>query len=99
MLYHFLAAEVYGQKTAGLFDGLKIAKVGNGVYLEYQGKYPVIFISFKDIKSHDFANAYNDIAKAMSDLYKDLIKIGLAFSGKRLELKSKRENICIKLFA
>lgn len=48
MLHHFLAAEVYGLKTKGLFDQLKIAKAGNK-YIEQQGKYPVIFITFKDV--------------------------------------------------
>jgi hypothetical protein len=45
-LYHFLAKEVNSTKTQGLFDGLKISTVDNGHYMQYQGKYPVISISF-----------------------------------------------------
>ena len=60
-LHNFLASEVGSQKTAGLFDGLKISTVDNGHYMQYQGKYPVIFISFKDIKANDFDKAYSDL--------------------------------------
>lgn len=45
-LHHFLAEEAYGFKTAGMFDGLKIAKCGDE-YMQHQGKYPVVFIIFK----------------------------------------------------
>jgi len=50
MLHHFLAAEAYKQSTQGLFDNLQIAKVDQGKYMQHQGKYPVIFITFKDVK-------------------------------------------------
>jgi len=51
MLQHFFSAEVSGEPTKGLFDKLVIAKVDNGKFLkEHQGKYPVIFLSFKDMK-------------------------------------------------
>src|SRR5690348_4901705 len=49
MLHHFLAPEVNGESTQGLFEGLKIAELGEP-YMQHHGKYPVIFISFKDIK-------------------------------------------------
>jgi predicted AAA-ATPase len=48
MLHCFLAAEVNRQSTQNLFNGLKIAEQGEQ-YWQHQGKYPVIFISFKDI--------------------------------------------------
>jgi hypothetical protein len=47
MLHYFFAAEVsYGfdRKTAGLFDGLKIAT--HLTIMQHQGKYPVIFLTF-----------------------------------------------------
>jgi hypothetical protein len=68
MLHIFFAAEVCGKKTAGLFDNLKIAKAGTQ-YMEQQGKYPVIFITFKDIKGHKFADAYMHLRRLMSLLY------------------------------
>ena len=41
-------AHVGGKDTRSLFRGLKIDEAGDD-YLEHQGKYPVIFLSFKDI--------------------------------------------------
>lgn len=80
MLHHFLAPEVYGQSTQGLFDGLKIAALGEA-YMQHQGKYPVIFISFKDIKETDYKAAYSSLCALLSDLYTQhyylLLKDGL----------------------
>src|SRR6202044_4174648 len=47
MLQYFFASEAYGQSTKGLFDGLKIAALGDA-YMRHQGQYPVVFITFKD---------------------------------------------------
>ena len=62
-LQHFFAAEVDGESTAGLFDGLAIAQ--EPAYMDYQGKYPVIFITFKDIKVDNF--------KAFLEKIKDIL--------------------------
>ncbi len=69
MLQHFLAAEVHGQKTTELFNHLKIGQINDGGYLKYQGKYPVIFISFKDIKDTDFVTAYNKMRELIISIY------------------------------
>src|SRR5271155_825039 len=53
MLHHFLAAEVNGQSTKGLFAGLKIALLGDET-MRHQGQYPVIFITFKGVKDGGF---------------------------------------------
>ena len=66
-LHHFLAKEVDSLQTKDLFNDLKISNVDNGSYLQHQGKYPVIFISFKDIKAENFDQTY-------SDLYELIIK-------------------------
>lgn len=58
MLRYFLAAEVMGQPTSGMFDQLKIAQCGEKI-MQHQGKYPVIFITFKDIKENSLSAAYN----------------------------------------
>ncbi|MBF0205579.1 MAG: AAA family ATPase [Oligoflexia bacterium] len=46
MLRYFLAAEVNGESTKGLFSNLKIAHCGNDVnggnYISHQGQCPVI---------------------------------------------------------
>ncbi len=69
MLHHFLAAEAFMQPTKGLFKGLKITTVDDGKYLQHQGKYPVIFVTFKDVKDHNFENAYAGLEMLARDLY------------------------------
>ncbi len=70
MLHHFLADEVFGQKTQGMFDSYVIAKEDGGRFIkEYQGKYPVIFVSFKDIKERDFAGAISKMKLLIQGLY------------------------------
>ena len=70
MLHHFLAAEVYGQSTKGLFHGLKIASLGDE-YHRHQGHYPVIFMTFKDVKDHGFEHALHNITILMVKVYKE----------------------------
>ena len=69
MLHHFLATEAFQQSTKGLFDHLQIAKVDNDQYMHHQGKYPVIFITFKEIKDHSFSMAYKDLCYLISEVY------------------------------
>jgi len=71
MLHHFLAAEAYKQSTKGLFDNLQIATVDDGKYMQQQGKYPVIFVTFKDVKDHSFEHAYKNLGKLISDIYSE----------------------------
>ena len=68
MLQYFLASEVIGKPTQGLFDTLKIAQC-NGSYMQYQGKYPVISITFKDIKSRCFEDAYSKLYELIREVY------------------------------
>ena len=68
MLHYFLAPEVDGQSTQGLFDGLKIAALGDE-YMHHQGQYPVIFVTFKDVKDHDFESVLQSLAELMVELY------------------------------
>ena len=71
MLQHFLAAEVIGQSTKGLFDNLKIAKINQGEYLKkYQGQIPVIFISLKDNKKLNFSDAIKSFRFLVQTLYR-----------------------------
>ncbi|MDR1812718.1 MAG: AAA family ATPase, partial [Candidatus Fibromonas sp.] len=46
-------AEFGGKDTRALFKGLKIESAGKK-YMELQGKYPVIFLSFKEAKRNSF---------------------------------------------
>ena len=78
MLEHFLAPEVMGRQTAGLFDKFDIAKVDNGEFLnKHQGQYPVIFISFKDVKAPSFEGAMVRIRELIEALF-DQHKLALS---------------------
>jgi hypothetical protein len=68
MLNYFLAENVIGEPTKGLFEHLKIAKLGNA-YMQHQGKYPVLSVTFKDIKALNYESAYESLSKLISDLY------------------------------
>jgi hypothetical protein len=70
MLHHYFAKEVNGESTDGLFDRLKIMDTGEE-YLQHQGKYPVIFITFKEVKGMDFKQAHAQLASLMSDIYSE----------------------------
>ena len=69
MIQHFFAPEVNGIPTQGLFDGLNISKVP-GFIERYQGKIPVIFISFKDCKFATYQETRDWIAVLIKQLYR-----------------------------
>ncbi|TDG95631.1 AAA family ATPase [Cardinium endosymbiont of Culicoides punctatus] len=70
MLQHFFASEVNGVSTAGLFDDLAISKLHGGRYLDrYQGKHPVIMLSFKDVNADSFQGAYNAVYELILKVY------------------------------
>lgn len=69
MLHYFLATHIIGRPTKGKFDKLKIAQYPE--YMQHQGKYPVIFISLKNIKDHSFEECYATLSKLMSDVYSE----------------------------
>lgn len=72
MLQHFFSAKVAGEPTAGLFDQFLIAKEDNGRFLaEHQGKYPVIFITFKDIKTTTYEKAIVHMQSLIQELYRE----------------------------
>lgn len=81
MLNYFFMEEIMGQKTADLFANLKIAhaKTSDGKsYIEkYQGKYPVIYLNFKDVLGNTYDEMVKDIGLAISKAcspYIDIIK-------------------------
>jgi len=55
-------AELGGKDTGSLFKGLKIESAG-ARYLEHQGKYPVIYLSFKDWKLGNFDISCEQVIK------------------------------------
>jgi hypothetical protein len=68
MLHHFLAAEIDGRPTRDLFEGLKITQ-HKELCEKHQGKYPVIFVTFKDVKDGHYQGFYNSLCNVMSRLY------------------------------
>lgn len=79
MLHHFFSKEIDNKETKNLFENLKIIKHEQYV-IKHQGQYPVIFLTFKDIKSQSFKEAYNDLCKLLSTLYEQHEKIILSES-------------------
>lgn len=59
MLRCFFASEINGTSTKEIFKTLKIAKIENGKYLDFQGQYPVIFITLKEVKEHNYDEFMN----------------------------------------
>jgi Predicted AAA-ATPase/PD-(D/E)XK nuclease superfamily len=55
--------------TKKLFNSLKIAEYKE--YMAYQGKHPVIFLSFKDLKENSYEAMYDRFCKVISDLYSE----------------------------
>ncbi|MGD0466422.1 MAG: AAA family ATPase [Gammaproteobacteria bacterium] len=72
MVQHFFAPEVNGRSTKGIFDNLNIANVQDGYYLkQYQGKYPVIFVSLKNVKEKSYQNFLNSMAFIVQNVCKN----------------------------
>lgn len=68
MLRYFFASEIRNQKTASLFKGTLIEKK-KAFCRAYQGKYPVILISLKDINTKNFDMVLSDIQASIVSLY------------------------------
>jgi len=62
-------AQIGGKDTRSLFRGLKIEGAGER-YMGHQGKYPVIFLSFKDAKKEDFDQSYHRLRECIANEYK-----------------------------
>jgi len=59
-------APIGGKDTRALFRGLLIEEAGER-YMEYQGKYPVIFLSFKEAKMGSFDGSYDRLKEFIAD--------------------------------
>lgn len=56
------------EDNAALFNGLKIAEHEN-IMKEWQGKYPVIFISFKDLRSDNYQDFITGLKKYICECH------------------------------
>jgi Predicted AAA-ATPase/PD-(D/E)XK nuclease superfamily len=72
MLRYFFAKEVDDQTTQGLFDGLKIQQTDESIR-QHQGKYPVIFLTFKDFKYSAYQEAYQQFCTLIAEVYTEHI--------------------------
>ncbi|MBH1988801.1 MAG: AAA family ATPase [Myxococcaceae bacterium] len=74
MLKTFLTIESNSDKRKAnrdLFENLKIAKVDNGHYMKFQGKYPVIHITLKDVTGDTLEQVESQLRLKISDLFKE----------------------------
>ncbi|MDR2231606.1 MAG: ATP-binding protein [Tannerella sp.] len=62
-------AQVGGKDTKALFKGLKIENAGER-YLRHQGKYPVVFLSFKGAKRSTFEDSYFNLKYEIMEEFK-----------------------------
>jgi len=71
MLKNFFedTAPIGGKDTRSLFNGLKIESAGDE-YMKHQGKYPVIFLSFKDAKHNTYEKSYNMLKETIANEFK-----------------------------
>jgi Predicted AAA-ATPase/PD-(D/E)XK nuclease superfamily len=70
MLRYFFAKEILGEAVVNpdLFKGLNIADCSID-YLQHQNKYPVVFLTFKDVKDSHYEKFYESFCKLLSVLY------------------------------
>ena len=61
--------EVGGQDTRALFKGLKIESAGEQ-YMQHQGKYPVIFLSFKEAKLNSFESSFYKLISEIAEEFR-----------------------------
>jgi Predicted AAA-ATPase/PD-(D/E)XK nuclease superfamily len=68
MLYYFLQSNT--QVASNIFENLLIAKE-QAFCQAHQNQYPVIFLTFKDIKQATFESSYENITLLISKLYRE----------------------------
>jgi hypothetical protein len=66
MVGHFFSLE--HKDDANLFHNLKIWGE-DPIYREHQGRYPTIFLSFKDQKNKNFSEAYGSVKATLAKIY------------------------------
>ena len=72
MLYRFFNITANHEKSlASLFHSLAIWHAEDGKYQTLQGHSPVIFITFKDIRSNNYDMAYEQIKYLIADIYNE----------------------------
>ncbi len=76
MLRYFFSSQVNGYATHGIFDRLKIADQDQGSYIaKYQGKNPVVFISFKNIKQSSWVLFLSKFSDLVASIYREFSRM------------------------
>ena len=70
MLRYYFAKAVDGNSTAELFDGLAIKNAEKSIR-QHQGRYPVIFLTLKDLKRNSYAAIYTTLQFLLMGLYRE----------------------------
>lgn len=77
MLYYFFSETACYKPTAGLFNDMELknlkVRFGKDIISTYQGRYPVIWLSFKDISGNTFDKIYDSFQAMMSEVYSTCI--------------------------
>ena len=68
MLQYFFENRYDKKEKKYLFDNLNISKEKD--VMEHQGKYPVIYITFKEVKKLDWSNCYSHLKEVVSQEYR-----------------------------
>ena len=63
------------KESKSLFEKLAIAK-HKTFCEEWMNRYPVMFISFKDVEAEDFRGAYKMLESRLADICKELVDVG-----------------------
>ena len=66
MLRYFF--ELSSDDRTYLFKNLKISS-GTDLLLKHQGQYPVIYLTFKDVKEHSYQAAFEKILHIIGNIY------------------------------
>ena len=74
MLHYFFAEKVLEEPTKGLFNGLKISQTGER-YMDHQGQYPVINVSFKRLKGTTYEIMLNRMRELMNFIYRQHLEL------------------------
>jgi len=75
MLRYFFAPHVMNTPTHALFNSLAIVQIERGKYMQFQGQYPVIFLSFKDIRGDTLKEIREAILILIRDCYDEHAQI------------------------
>ncbi|KDE62656.1 9-O-acetyl-N-acetylneuraminate esterase, partial [Fusobacterium necrophorum BFTR-1] len=60
-------------------------EIEHSPYMAEQGKYPVIFVTFKDIKERNWKDCFTQIKRLLSNLYNELERIRSSLNPKELK--------------